>query len=85
MATARKLSAEEQQEVLAQLEVPFDPAMVEWKVVRRARSGRRGAVLPFVDPRAYTDRLNRALSGRSFRSRRRCSEVRLIEENRRRF
>ena len=43
MATARKLSTEEQRELLAQLEVPFDPAMVEWKVVRRARSGRRGA------------------------------------------
>ena len=62
MATARKFSAEEQRELLAQLEVPFDPAMVEWKVVRRARSGLRGAVLPFVDPRAYTDRLNQALT-----------------------
>jgi hypothetical protein len=62
MATARKFSAEEQRELLAQLEVPFDPVMVEWKVVRRARSGRRGAVLPFVDPRAYTDRLNQALT-----------------------
>jgi hypothetical protein len=62
MATARKLSAEEQRELLAQLEVPFDPAMVEWKVVRRAHSGRRGAVLPFADPRAYTDRLNQALT-----------------------
>ena len=62
MATARKFSAEEQRELLAQFEVPFDPAMVEWKVVRRARSGRRGAVLPFVDPRAYTDRLNQALT-----------------------
>jgi hypothetical protein len=44
------------------LKSPFDPAMVEWKVVRRARSGRRGAVLPFVAPRAYTDRLNQVLT-----------------------
>ena len=58
MANTRKFSAEEQRKVLAELEVPFDPVMVEWKVVRRARSGRRGAVLPFADPRAYTDRLN---------------------------
>ncbi len=62
MATARKLSAEEQRKLLAELEVPFDPAMVKWKVVRRAHSGRRGAVLPFADPRAYTDRLNQVLT-----------------------
>jgi hypothetical protein len=62
MATVRKFSVEEQRKVLAELEVPFDPAMVEWKVVRRARSGRRGAVLPFADPRAYTDRLNQVLT-----------------------
>ena len=70
MATARKFSAEEQRKLLAELEVPFDPAMVKWKVVRRARSGRRGAVLPFADPRAYTDRLNQVLTpagwGRSY-------------------
>jgi hypothetical protein len=62
MATARKFSAEEQRKLLAELEVPFDPAMVKWKVVRRAHSGRRGAVLPFADPRAYTDRLNQVLT-----------------------
>jgi hypothetical protein len=62
MATAREFSAEEQRKLLAELEVPFDPAMVKWKVVRRAHSGRRGAVLPFADPRAYTDRLNQALT-----------------------
>jgi hypothetical protein len=62
MATARKFSAEEQRKLLAELEVPFDPAMVKWKVVRKAHSGRRGAVLPFADPRAYTDRLNQVLT-----------------------
>jgi hypothetical protein len=62
MATARKFSAEEQRKLLAELEVPFDPAMVEWRPVRRARSGRRGAVLPFADPRAYSDRLNQILT-----------------------
>jgi hypothetical protein len=62
MATARKFSAEEGRKLLAELEVPFDPTMVKWKVVRRAHSGRRGAVLPFADPRAYTDRLNQVLT-----------------------
>ncbi len=53
MATARKFSAEEQRKLLAELEVPFDPAMVKWKVVRRAHSGRRGAILPFAGPRLH--------------------------------
>jgi hypothetical protein len=56
MATTRRFTAEEQRKLVAELEVPLDPAMVEWKVVRRARLGRRGAVLPFAEPRAYTDR-----------------------------
>lgn len=62
MAAPRKFSAEEQRKLLAELEVPFDPAMVKWKVVRMARSGRRGAVLPYADPRAYTDRLNQVFT-----------------------
>jgi hypothetical protein len=62
MATSRKFSAEEQRRLLAELEVPFDPAMVKWRVVRTAKSGRRGAVLPYADPRAYTDRLNQVVS-----------------------
>ena len=62
MATPRRFTAEEQRKLLAELEVPFDPAMVEWKVVRRARLGWRGAVLPFAEPRAYTDRLNQVVT-----------------------
>jgi hypothetical protein len=59
MATRRKSSSEEQKgQLIEALEIPFDPSMIEWKVVRRAQSGRRGALLPFADPRAYSDRLN---------------------------
>lgn len=58
MATPRKFSSEEQRKLFAELEVPFDPALVKWRVVRTAKSGRRGAVLPLADPRAYSDRLN---------------------------
>ncbi len=56
--TASKFSAEEQKKLFAQLAVPFDPAEIKWRVMRTARNGRRGAILPFADPRAYTDRLN---------------------------
>lgn len=58
MAAASKFSAEEQKKLFAQLAVPFDPAEIKWRVMRTARDGRRGAILPFADPRAYTDRLN---------------------------
>ncbi|MHB1935011.1 MAG: Rad52/Rad22 family DNA repair protein [Acidobacteriaceae bacterium] len=58
MAAASKFSAEEQKKLFAQLAVPFDPAEIKWRVMRTAGNGRRGAILPFADPRAYTDRLN---------------------------
>ena len=58
MAATSKFSAEEQKKLFAQLAVPFDPAEIKWRVMRTASSGRRGAILPFADPRAYTDRLN---------------------------
>lgn len=47
-------------ELVAELEVPFDPSLIEWRVTNTAKgdAGRRGQVVPFADPRAYTDRLN---------------------------
>jgi len=58
MATPRRFSAEEQRKLFALLETPFSPAEVKWRVVRKGQQGRRGKVLPYADPRAYTDRLN---------------------------
>ena len=57
MATT-KFSGAEREKLLAQLEVPFDPAQIRWRVVRTSNDGRSGIILPFADPRAYTDRLN---------------------------
>jgi hypothetical protein len=58
MPTPRKFSVEEQRKLFALLETPFSPSEVKWRVVRKGQRGRRGKVLPYVDPRAYTDRLN---------------------------
>jgi hypothetical protein len=58
MATTAKLAGAEREKLFAQLEVPFDPAQVRWRVMRTSTDGRSGLVLPFADPRAYTDRLN---------------------------
>jgi hypothetical protein len=35
------------------------PDEIKWRVVRTTYDGRRGAILPFANPRAYSDRLNR--------------------------
>jgi hypothetical protein len=45
--------------ILSELEVPFDSSVIEWRVTNTTKSGNlRGQVIPYADPRAYTDRLN---------------------------
>jgi hypothetical protein len=58
MATAAKFAGVEREKLFAQLEVPFDPAQIKWRVMHTSGDGRSGVILPFADPRAYTDRLN---------------------------
>jgi hypothetical protein len=55
---ATKFTETEREKLFAQLEVPFDPAQIKWRVMRTSDDRRSGLVLPFADPRAYTDRLN---------------------------
>ena len=62
MATAAKFSEAEREKLFARLEVPFDPAQIKWRVMRTSNDGRSGLILPFADPRAYTDRLNQLFS-----------------------
>jgi len=58
MATAGKFSEAEREKLFAQLEIPFHPDQIKWRVMRTSSDGRSGLVLPFADPRAYMDRLN---------------------------
>jgi hypothetical protein len=44
--------------VFGKLEEPFDLSEIKWRVTHTTQDGRRGAVIAFADPRAYTDRLN---------------------------
>jgi hypothetical protein len=44
--------------LFAQLVEPFDPSEIKWRVTHSTQDGRRGAIIVFADPRAYTDRLN---------------------------
>jgi len=55
----KKLSNEE---LLAELEVPFPVGQVLWRVTNTANNHTRGQVVPYADPRAYTDRLNALVS-----------------------
>jgi len=47
-------------EMVAALEVPFDPSQIEWRVMNTTKGLQppRGQVVPYADQRAYTDRLN---------------------------
>src|SRR5262249_45042313 len=47
-------------EFVAALEIPFDPSVIDWRVINTAKDGNppRGQVIPYADQRAYTDRLN---------------------------
>jgi hypothetical protein len=51
----KKLSNEE---LLAELEVPFPVDQVLWRVTNTANNRTCGQVVPYADPRAYTDHLN---------------------------
>ena len=46
------------QELFKELEVPFDPSVIEWRVTNTTKDKTRGQVIPYADQRAYTDRLN---------------------------
>src|ERR1039458_2366154 len=44
--------------VFSELEVPFSPDQVRWRVTNTTNDRKRGQIVPYVDSRAYTDRLN---------------------------
>jgi Rad52/22 family double-strand break repair protein len=58
--TRLQFSRDEINELIAALEVPFDPWLIEWRVINTTKNGppTRGQVVPYADHRAYIDRLN---------------------------
>jgi hypothetical protein len=55
---ARSEAREELDRVLQALGIPFDATVMQWRVTERSDDGTRGLMLPYADPRAYSDRLN---------------------------
>lgn len=45
-------------ELLRALAIPFDLAVVQWRITEWSEDGKRGLMMPYADPRAYSDRLN---------------------------
>ena len=60
MSPGPQFTPEQIKEFVAELEVPFDPSVIEWRVTNTTKGDRpsRGQVIPYADQRAYTDRLN---------------------------
>ena len=49
------LSPEQITELIAALEVPLNPSVIEWRVTNTTKAGKpRGQVVPYADQRAYT-------------------------------
>jgi len=53
-----RFDTEKIQALVAELELPFDPSVIEWRVTNTAKGELRGQVVPYADSRAYMDRLN---------------------------
>ena len=62
MATEDVNTVPEPGALFTKLAEPFDPSEIKWRMTHTTQDGRRGAVIAFADPRAYTDRLNRVFT-----------------------
>jgi hypothetical protein len=60
--TTTASSALEVNKLLLELEAPFSPDQVRWRVTNTTNDKKRGQIVPYADCRAYTDRLNALFS-----------------------
>jgi hypothetical protein len=64
--TSTSASAPDVTKLLAELEIPFPPDQVRWRVTNTSNDKKRGQIVPYADPRAYTDRLNALFTPRGW-------------------
>src|SRR5215470_4088758 len=57
-SACQRFTSDEIKRYTAELEVPFDPRVLEWRITNTNQQKTRGQVVPYADQRAYTDRLN---------------------------
>jgi hypothetical protein len=69
-----EFSAEQQQQLLEKLTIPFHPDAISWRVTNKSKDGKRGCVIPYAFlPKtcmrtSFTACLMRIRSSRSTRS-----------------
>src|SRR5260370_41778416 len=61
------LAKEELDRALRALEMPFDPNLIQWRITEWSDERTRGLMMPYADPRAYTERLNCLINPDSWR------------------
>jgi hypothetical protein len=61
-----KYTDEQVRRLVTALEEPFDPRKIKWRVTNTTADRRRGQVIAYADPRAYTDRLNELFTVRGW-------------------
>ena len=65
---AAKFTEAEREKLFAQLEAPFDPALIKWRVMRTSADGRSGVTYPLDRNRcAFRDRSGKSVSRRAYR------------------
>ena len=62
----REYTDEEVRGIVVALEEPFDPREIKWRVTNTSSDRRRGQMIAYADPRAYTDRLNELFTVRGW-------------------
>jgi hypothetical protein len=63
---AEKYTDEQVRQLVIALEDPFDSREIKWRVTNTTSDKRRGQVIAYADPRAYTDRLNAVFTVRGW-------------------
>jgi hypothetical protein len=62
----REYTDEEVRQLVAALEGPFHPRDIKWRVTNASGDRRRGQMMAYADPQAYTDRLNELFTVRGW-------------------
>jgi hypothetical protein len=62
----QKYTDEQVRQIEVSLEYPFAPTEIKWRVTNTTADRRRGQVIAYADPRAYTDRLNELFTVRGW-------------------
>src|SRR4029079_11361051 len=64
--STEKYTDEQVRRIVSALEEPFDPREIKWRGTNTTADRRRGQVIAYADPRAYTDRLNQLFTVRGW-------------------